>query len=795
MDKSNRPRSREKHVTGESKGVHKRGDGLHTGGPVGSGGPHGNSNSNDNQRGSGSSGSTPKRSMTRAGGAISVPVLIIMAIVYFVSGGGGLGSLGGGGSSSGSLSQTLTSSLSSSGGSSGWQDKSNLGKLDTSVASGAREKRTTIKGDGEDTITIMVYMCGTDLESRSGMATSDLQEMAKATLSDKINLIVYTGGCKQWKNSVISNKVNQIYQVKDGGLICLEKDMGTSAMTDPNNLATFIKWCNKNYPADRNELIFWDHGGGSLSGYGYDEKNAKSGSMSLSGINTALKKGGVTFDFIGFDACLMSTLENALMLTNYADYLIASEETEPGVGWYYTNWLTKLSKNTSMSTVEIGKNIVDDFVSTCNTQCKGQLTTLAVTDLAELEATVPSVLTDFSKATKKEIESDNYKTISTARNNTREFAQSSSIDQVDLIHLAKNIGSDEATALAKAVEGAVKYNLTSSNMTNAYGMSIYFPYRKSSYVDPIVSTYNKIGMDTEYTKCIQEFASLETCGQAATGGTSSPLPSLLGTLASSSGSSDMVGSLLQSFLSGDVSSVSGLGKSNVEFLDNDVAQNSEEYISNNQFDASKLTWTTNSDGKQVISLDEDQWSLVQSLELNCFYDDGEGYVDLGLDNVFDFDDDGSLIGENDHTWLAINGQPVAYYYLNTVEDGDDYTITGYVPAMLNGDRVEIMIAFDQDNTDGYVLGARTDYDEDETQTLAKGLTEIKDGDKIDFICDYYTYDGEYEDSYYLGDQMTVDGDLTISNVDVGEGSVKATYRFTDIYQQHYWTEPMSTQSE
>ena len=35
--------------------------------------------------------------------------------------------------------------------------------------------------------------------------------------------------------------------------------------------------------------------------------------------------------------------------------------------------------------------------------------------------------------------------------------------------------------------------------------------------------------------------------------------------------------------------------------------------------------------------------------------------------------------------------------------------------------------------------------------------------------------------------MTVTENMEISNVDVGEGKVKATYRFTDIYNQAYWT--------
>ena len=61
---------------------------------------------------------------------------------------------------------------------------------------------------------------------------------------------------------------------------------------------------------------------------------------------------------------------------------------------------------------------------------------------------------------------------------------------------------------------------------------------------------------------------------------------------------------------------------------------------------------------------------------------------------------------------------------------------------------------------------------------------------LDFICDYYSYDGEYLDSYMLGDQMIVDGELQISDVYVDEEAANLTYLFTDIYNQQYWTEPI-----
>ena len=64
---------------------------------------------------------------------------------------------------------------------------------------------------------------------------------------------------------------------------------------------------------------------------------------------------------------------------------------------------------------------------------------------------------------------------------------------------------------------------------------------------------------------------------------------------------------------------------------------------------------------------------------------------------------------------------------------------------------------------------------------------LNKGDKIDFVCDYYSYSGEYLDSYVFGNSITYNGDLEISYVYLDDAPIKVTYRFTDLYQQHYWT--------
>ncbi len=801
--KSNR---RDKNVTGSAKPVHRRGEGLGTG-PVGRQDGYAGRTGAGSGRASGgaSSGGRASGGVTRGKTSIIAVIIALLlggggGITALLSGGGGnessvssgtgSGQSSQGGSSAGSVLSGLLGGFTGNAGSSsvGWLDGlNNTGRLNTEVDSSAAAKRTNILGNNQDVITMMVYMCGTDLESKIGWASNYMREMAEATLFDNINIIIYTGGCNGWKTTGISSSTNQIYKISNGRLQQLVADDGDKPMTDPDTLSSFIRYCAKNYPANRNELIFWDHGGGSISGYGYDEKHKSSGSMDLSEMNRALKDGGVTFDFIGFDACLMATLETAVMTANYADYLIASEETEPGIGWYYTDWLNALSKNTSMPTIEIGKNIVDGFVDECARRCSGQKTTLSVIDLAELTATVPSKLSSFSSSTSTMIKSDDYKTVSDARAECREFS-SSGIDQVDLVNLAENIGTAEAKELTKSLLKCVKYNRTSSNITNAFGISVYFPYRKTSSVNTAVSNNQNIGLGSEYSDCIKAFASLETSGQISAGGTGSPLTSLFGGGSSSGASgSDAISQLLGAFLGGG-RSINGIEDNASEYMADMDVDKAAAYIAAHQFDTSQLTWTTEADGTHTMSVTKENWDLIQNLQVNVFYDDGSGYIDLGLDNLYEFTDDGKLIGETDGTWIALNNQVAAFYVDTQITDDSGFvTTTGHIPCYLDDSRAEMIIVFDKEHESGYIAGARYVYKDGETETVAKAMDEIPQGTKIDLVCDYYSYSGIYKDSYMFGDPITYGSDTVLSYVMLDDAETQVTYLLTDIYGREYWT--------
>lgn len=681
--------------------------------------------------------------------------------------------------------------------------ENNTPDADTTVSSHAREKYTVLQGGKKDKMTIMVYMCGADLESQNGMATSDLKEMVNANLNDSINLLVYTGGARKWKNNVVSAGSNQIYKIENGSLTRLVENDGNGSMTNPATLTSFIRYGKTNYPANRMVLIFWDHGGGSISGFGYDERYGQGQTMTLAGINDALRNAGVQFDFIGFDTCLMATVENGLMLDKYADYMIASEESEPGTGWYYTNWLNKISANPSMATVQIGKTIVDDFIEVSNRQCRGQATTLSVVDLAELSATVPKELKEFSIDTNKLIQGKEYKKVSVARSSTKEFAQHAKIDQIDLVHFARNLNTKEGKDLADALQGAIKYNRTGGGVSNAYGLSIYFPYKKTAKVNQMVSTYKAIGMDDDYTRCIQEFASLEVSGQISGGntpqsyGNSNAMSVLLESLMGGGNTYTSIGNTyanggLEDILGGYYGSGSSggntgsildllMGRSLTPEETAEYVKKEAAYIQENHFNPSGLKWNNGQ-----IAFTDDQWNNLLSIEKKLYFDDGKGYIDMGFSDTVEINGK-NLIYDFDGTWLSINRQPVAYYRVGFVEQAACYAEIGLVPALINGVRANLILVFDAENPYGYIAGAQNVYMNGETDNQAKNMTGIGKGDVIQFVCDYYDYAGNFMDSYKLGDPLTLGNEVEIGNTYVDTEKCRLTYCLTDIYQQQYWT--------
>lgn len=378
--------------------------------------------------------------------------------------------------------------------------------LDTSL----REPLTTIKGDGSDVVTIMIFMCASDLESQSGLAYADIKEMMSATIDSNINIIIETGGCKSWSTSQIASGTNQRHVIRNGRLTTVESRLGQKDMTEGETLTDFIQYCAEEYPANRNMLIMWDHGAGSVEGWGYDEYDYYD-TLTIDEMGEALYNAGVTFDFIGFDACLMSTMEVACTLYDFADYMIASEDYESGYGWEYKYWLTELAKNPGMPTVELAKSICDDFV----TESGSSDAILALVDLAYMKL-VYSTWRSFAFAAQDQLLDANFSWTIENEGTRRSLDDllgmfSTEADIADMMAIASSVDNvAEAEALKSALASAIVYCSANSGCSDMSGMAVTLPYGDSASYRSIEEIFANVGFDAEYIDLLGEFVSVQS---------------------------------------------------------------------------------------------------------------------------------------------------------------------------------------------------------------------------------------------------------------------------------------------
>ena len=130
---------------------------------------------------------------------------------------------------------------------------------------------------------------------------------------------------------------------------------------------------------------------------------------------------------------------------------------------------------------------------------------------------------------------------------------------------------------------------------------------------------------------------------------------------------------------------------------------------------------------------------------------------------------------------------MAYYLVSDTQNPDgSWTTVGRIPALLNGELMNLQVIFDGENPYGAVTGAYPLYENGETETAPKGLVPILPGDTLEFLCDYYSYDNSYESSYTLGTGFVVDGALELENLTLEADNLVVSCRLTDIYGNHYW---------
>lgn len=641
---------------------------------------------------------------------------------------------------------------------------------------GKREE--TVTGD-KGVWTVFVYLCGTDLESNGGNATSDLQEMIDATADcGSLRFVVETDGTGKWQNTVCKGKTKQRFLIARGGIEEVYSGKSTN-MGLSSTLADFVSWGAENYQSEYMVLDLWNHGGGSINGICFDE-NFYGDSLELKEIDEALAsafgKMSQKFELIGCDACLMATVETANIFAPYGRYAVFSQNLESGFGWDYRSFADAVNGGASHGG-EMGKYIADGYYSYCAETGVSDEATMSVIDLSRLD----SFLFAFNKYAKDIYEScqaDCTQFIRAAKNalsfgsdsSTKTYANM--VDVGELITYSSDISSNAAKAFS-ALEECVYYRKNSSLYSNACGLCMYYP----------LSLQGSMELKIFKDICTSPFylSTVDACAYVSDSS------------GNSSGYEDNIFSDYwnDSDLSGDYN-----------YWEDDNDDNSLNFDENNCAISFDVKPHLDSDGNYTFALTQDSLYLTESVYCNIAWsyfdeDDNKEYMlDLGTDDYVDMDwDKGECRDNFDGSWFCLpDGQPISVYLIGSkVIDSQSYCNIYTSPIYLNGEYTNLKIKQTYKLSGDYYTTVSTDIigaweGIDENGSAAKEVYLLQRGDTIQ-PC-YYAYDAstyEYAGDYY-GDEYTYTGSGSIIMDYLYDGDYYYAYEINDYFGNTLYTD-------
>ena len=358
-------------------------------------------------------------------------------------------------------------------------------------------------------LTLMVYICGSNLESEAGAATEDIREMLNAGVdTDRVNVLLMTGGSQYWATN--QDPAYLLISRLNGRNIETERVESARSMGDPETLTRFISYGVKNHPAQNYALILWDHGGGPLLGVCVDELE-QGDALGLDELTRALDAAPLPkkLSWIGFDACLMGSAEVALAMSPYAEYMIASQETEPGTGWDY-RFLRGIEADANGAAT--GKRIVDAYFEGMT---KNGIT-LSCVDLSKAEQ-LSAALSDYFGPISRDMGADVFGRLSKLRFSSSSFGKvtrrvsTSSYDLVDLNDLLSRcdgLGNFSALGRLRAtLKSMVVYSR--SKGIEAGGLSVYHPmHNKAVYAVKWRKDYAGLSFGSGYKQYVTAFGDM-----------------------------------------------------------------------------------------------------------------------------------------------------------------------------------------------------------------------------------------------------------------------------------------------
>ena len=642
-----------------------------------------------------------------------------------------------------------------------------------------REQDVAMSSDG--VWTVLVYMCGTDLESDGGAATDDLLEMQDATEKcSQLRFVIEAGGTYDWDNTMCKDSMSQRLLISGGYTEVL--DQGNSKnMGSPNTLADFISWGVENYASQYMVLDLWDHGGGSINGICFDELY-NDDSLTLAEIDTALASvfGKMTdrFEIIGFDACLMATVEMANILVPYGRYMVASQDIEAGLGWNYGSFASAIGRGVDNG-ADMGRYICDDYYDDCNYYGWQDEITMSVIDLSKMDAFIKA-FNDYAAGVYKYASdggtTDIIKAAKKAMNfggNNRTEGYTNMVDLMDLIYLTSEYSVDASTAMQK-LEDCVVYMNNGYYKAYAGGLNVYYP----------LSVQGSNELDIFRNICVSPY-----------------YLSLVDLCAYGSDNNGYTGGFDFDWWLGDSSgfwsSIFDWGSSSYDYWDN-------EYDNDLNFDYSSSAITfiddpqLTDDGYYYFRLTEESLDNLDTVYCNIMLsywdeiDNCEYMLDLGTDDYVDLDwYTGECYDSFSGYWFALpDGQPLCVYLTDTFFDYDtgEYYNLYSAPVYINNEYTYLRIkqSYYDNGMSTEILGIWNGISEN--GSASRDLYQLQAGD---VICPCYpaydAYSGEYVMDFY-GDDYVYTGNAEIGEDMLYEGDYYYAFEIYDLYDNAFYTD-------
>ena len=653
--------------------------------------------------------------------------------------------------------------------------------------------------------TILVYLCGSDLESNGGMATMNLEEMCSAMIPEDVNVLVETGGSSAWSFDGVDPNVLGRYQVTGNDLVQVDA-LPPASMGESSTLTDFIEWGVSSYPSAHYGLILWDHGGGNADGVCYDELY-NGDNLKLSELGDALYDAGTPFDFIGFDACLMASLETTKAIGNAGFYMVASEETEPGYGWDYETVLNALGENTSMHGDELGQIVCDAFLNKCSGMGCDEEATLSVIDLSmagELNDafdlyTGGMALAIEDAGTLNDVVSNASRTESYGGNTDNE-GYCNMVDIADLVSNTQNSVQTDGSDLLSAIDQAVLYKANGPARGNSNGISVFYPigpsddelatYMETSdnvpyrqYIAAVTDTYDSVNWDEAWDDAgdYADDSGYYDDGDYADDGEYYD-------------DSDYVDDS-DYYDEDDYDDESDYSDMDRSWTKTEGRLKSLKPVTGNDFEV-KFEQTSGDDGYLHLTITSGL-EAVTSVRFLLFYmnegnEDGSGseFIYLGMDNNINGDmNTGEFTDNFFNQWMTIGGE---YVSSELIDEEETYNIYS-VPAVVNGVETNLRVLYDY-SAESYRMLGRYDGVEDSGSMTSRGIMPLNDGDQISFMLPGWEMDTD-DDFWYYTDPVTWSDDVAIVDEDMGDGTYMYMFEIEDMFGREYDADPVVMQAE